>query len=158
MLTKRHISLLNAPFTKMEIDNVVFYMKANSAPGPDRMPALFYQKCWGIFASDTTRMVMSFLNRGYLARELVHTIIILIPKAKSPSKFCDYRPISLCNVLYKIISKTLVNRLKLIFLEVISPFQNASVKDRDISDNILIAGVILHHFWKKKRQKSTRKL
>lgn len=73
------------------------------------------------------------------------TFITLIPKINDPSKVVDYRPISLYNVIYKIIPKVLANRLKLILHDIISPIQSAFILDRLITDNILIAYETLHN-------------
>lgn len=67
----------------------------------------------------------------------------LIPKIPNPEEVSHFRPISLCNVFYKIISKVLVNRLKLIMDSIITPYQNAFVKGRNITDNILLAHEII---------------
>ena len=56
--------------------------------------------------------VLDFLNNGNMLPEINHTNIVLIPKIRNPMKMSDFRPISLCNVIYKIISKVLANRLK----------------------------------------------
>jgi hypothetical protein len=79
------------------------------------------------------------------------TNVVLIPKTKEPQSLKDLRPISLCNVLYKIISKVLAARLKLILDDIISPNQSAFVPDRLISDNILVA-YEMTHVLKNKRQ------
>lgn len=72
------------------------------------------------------------------------TYISLIPKLKDPIMVSDFRPISLCNVLYKIIAKTLVNRMKLVLGDVISSNQSAFLFRRLISDNKILAYETLH--------------
>ena len=91
------------------------------------MNALFHQKFWHIVGTDITNAVLDFLNTGVMLPELNYTHIVLIPKVKSPEKMSDFKPISLCNVIYKIISKMLANRLKLILPQLISPYQSAFV-------------------------------
>lgn len=76
------------------------------------MNALFYQKFWNIVGDDVVVTVLVFLNSGNMDPDVNYTHIIIIPKIKSPEKMSDYRPISLCNVIYKIISKVSANRLK----------------------------------------------
>ena len=67
------------------------------------------------------------------------TYICLIPKVSSPKKISKFRPISFCNVLYKIVAKVLANRLKLILPKVISESQSAFVLERQITDNVIAA-------------------
>lgn len=63
---------------------------------------------------------------------------------KSNLKVCDFRPTSLCNVIYKIIAKVLANRLKMIIHDIITPTQSVFIPGRLIKDNILIAYKTLH--------------
>ncbi len=92
-----------------------------------------------------SKTILSSLNSGSLLKAVNHTYITLIPKTQAPQKVLDYRPISLCNVIYKILSKVLTNRLKHILPKIISETQSALVPGHLITDNILVAFETLHH-------------
>ena len=108
------------------------------------MVPLFYQHFWGVVDHDVTSSVLSWLNSGTLSHPINHTFITLIPKTKNLEHVQEYHPISLCNVLYKIFSKVLANRLKKILPTIITEHQSAFVKDRLITDNILVVFESLH--------------
>jgi hypothetical protein len=93
---------------------------------------------------DLCRVILDILNTGIMPPQLNSTNIVLIPKVKNPVSVSDYRPISLCNVFYKVISKVLANRLKKILLSIISPTQSAFLLERLITDNVLVAYETLH--------------
>ena len=122
------------PFTREEVRIALFQMSPSKAPGPDGMTALFFQKFWHIVGMDVTNAMLDFLNNGYMLKSLNFIHIALIPKVKSPKSMTQFRPISLCNVLYKIISKVLVNKMKIILPLVVSDSQSAFVLGRMISD------------------------
>ena len=90
------------------------------AIGLDGMSPIFYKSFWHIVGKDVTVVVLIALNSSIIPKSLNTTFSALIPKIKDPRKVSDFRPINLCNVVYKLIAKVLVNRLKLILPYVVS--------------------------------------
>jgi len=113
------------------------------------MPSIFYKSFWDVVGTKITQEVLGFLN-GPMPDGWNETNIVLIPKVNKPKRIKDLRPISLCNVVYKIISKVLANRLKKVLPEIISLSQSAFMPGQLISDNILVA-YELTHYMKNKR-------
>lgn len=94
--------------------------------------------------SCVTEAVLHELNIGTFPSSLNHTFIALIPKKKILELVADFRLISICNVLYKILSKVIANRLKVILPQIIFKTQSAFVMSHLIIDNVLIVYEILH--------------
>ena len=113
----------------------------------------FFQKFWHIVGFDVCLAVREILSTGRISQESNFTHRTLIPKIPEPQTATDLRPIALCNVVYKIASKVLANRLKRILPEIISPLQSAFVPGRLISDNTLVATEVAHFMKKLRRQK-----
>ena len=130
---------LTAPVTKWEVKLALFAVHPGKAPCPDGMTALFYQKFWDIVKEDLTLMVNKFFFDGTMANGLNDTNICLIPKTLKPNEMSKFRPISLCNVSYKIISKVLCQILKKVMPDRISETQSSFVAGKQISDNVMIA-------------------
>ena len=87
---------------------------------------------------EVSEAILSILNSGIIPDKLNHTFLTLIPKIHSPRKVSDFRPISLNNVLYKIIAKVLANRLKPLLPHLISKTQGALLSERIITNNFLL--------------------
>ncbi|CAA0824144.1 Unknown protein, partial [Striga hermonthica] len=97
-----------------------------------------------IVGTDVEEAVRDFFSGHQMPESFTSTFIILIPKTSGPSFWSDYRPISLCNVTNKIISKILNSRLAPLLPHLVSPNQSGFIKDRVISDNILLAQEMIH--------------
>ena len=107
---------------------------------------------------DILNSTQAFFHSGSLLKALNKTFITLIPKVSVLEEVTQFRPISLYNVTYKIITKIMVNRLKPLMNSLISPFQNAFIQDRNISDNILLAHEIMDTIGKKRAGKKGMEL
>lgn len=130
--------------TECEIKEAVFAINPEKAPGPDGMTSLFYQRFWPVIGKDIVHTVQEFFDSGELDTRMNQTNICLIPKTERPRTMAEFRPISLCNVSYKIISKVLSSRLKRVLPELISETQSAFVARRLITYNILVAQEMFH--------------
>ena len=125
VLSVSHKDFLNRPFSLAEIKDAVFQMRSDSAPGLDGFHARFFQKNWEVVQRDIYEMVVAFQTSGFLLKELNKSVIILLSKSDSAHTIRDYRPISLCNVSYKIISKVMANRLKPLLPDLTAPEHSA---------------------------------
>jgi len=103
---------LTAPFCKEESKEAMFSMQPDKCPGPDGFNPGFYQHFWSVCSDDIFNECCLWMNDGQFPPSLNSTNIALIPKGTDQKNMKDWRPIALCNVLYKLLSKVLANRLK----------------------------------------------
>ncbi|PKU74518.1 Putative ribonuclease H protein [Dendrobium catenatum] len=122
-----------------EVKDTLFDMNAESVAGPDGFTVKFFQHTWHFVCDDVYNAVVDFFNGSPIPKFFSSTSIVLIPKNIEVNNWNDFRPISLCSVFYKLISKIMVNRLSLLLPKLISPNQMGFVKGRAIVDNILLA-------------------
>jgi hypothetical protein len=132
------------PFTEYNIETALNKMHPLKSPRLDGFFACFYQWSWPTVKKEVCNAVLEFLNHDVFDESINSTNIALIPKIKTPTRLVDFRPISLCNVIYKLIAKVLANRMKKVLPHIISPNQSAFIPGKLITDNVLVAFKALH--------------
>ena len=140
-------------FRAEEVWRALKQMHPTKSPGPDGMSPIFYQRYWDIVGPHVVNYVLNTLRTGIMPNGLNDTYICLIPKGNCPQMITEFRPISLCNVIYKLVSKVLANRLKRVLPEVICDAQSVFVPGRQITDNVLVAFEVMHCINKKRKGK-----
>ena len=146
---------LISEFTREEVELALKQIHPTKAPGPDDMSAIFFQKYWDVVGNDISSMILNVVNSNMSLAEINKTNITLIPKTKCPSRMSKFRPISLCNVIYKLVSKVFANRLKKILPHIISENQSAFLSGRLISNNVLVAFELMHYLEHKREGKES---
>ncbi|KAH1097427.1 hypothetical protein J1N35_014348 [Gossypium stocksii] len=124
------------------------------APGSDGYHTLFFQNQWDFIGGDVCHWVKGIFAGRQIDQELNNTLIVLIPKKENPEDFSQFRPISLCSVLYKLIMKVIANRFKVIFPKLISQEQAGFIAGHNISDNIILAQEVIHSMRCKRKNNS----
>ncbi|XP_073037149.1 uncharacterized protein [Primulina eburnea] len=127
-----------------EVRATVFSIHPDSVAVPDGFSSAFFQHCWEIVHQDVFGAVLDFFQGSLMPQGFTATTITLIPKVEGARSWSDFRPISLCNVTNKIISKLLYSRLRDVVERLVSPNQSGFVPGRMISDNILLAQELTH--------------
>ncbi|XP_031095076.1 uncharacterized protein LOC115999360 [Ipomoea triloba] len=112
VLTQENWNEVNRPYTKEEIKAAMFEMSPSKALGPDGFSAGFYQTSWEIVGDSLTQFALKFFADGQMPKGCNDTLISLIPKVSNPKTVTQLRPIGLCNVTYKLLTKAMTNRLK----------------------------------------------
>uniref|UniRef100_A0A803Q6L7 Reverse transcriptase n=1 Tax=Cannabis sativa TaxID=3483 RepID=A0A803Q6L7_CANSA len=135
---------LKAPFSAEDVLQAMRNIHPHKAPGNDGMPGLFYRMFWPKIGEEVTKVCLGILNDGKPIEDINDTLICLIPKIEKPTRMSNFRPISLCNVVYKIIAKCLAGRMKDSLHQAISEEQSAFVAGRLIQDNAIIGFESLH--------------
>lgn len=145
-LSQEDVQILNNPFKIEELDEVIKFSEPDKAPGPDGFTMAFYKTHWPLIRRDVWAAVHNFFDQGKLLKSLNNSFVTLVPKTPTANSLSDYRPISLCNCVYKLISKLMANRIKLVLGNVISNNQAAFIPGRNIQDNTLLAHELIRGF------------
>ncbi|XP_074277676.1 uncharacterized protein LOC141601306 [Silene latifolia] len=142
---------LSQTFTANDVEKAFFDMQPNKSPGPDGFPPKFYQLFWHTIKADITSAILGFLNSGHIPPAWKNTHIVLIPKIPNPDCISQFRPISLCNVIYRAASKCIALRLRKITDSIIGQNQNAFLPGRLISDSGFLAHELLSYINQRRR-------
>lgn len=145
--------LINSEFSPEEVKKAVQDMAPLKAPGPDGLHALFYQKEWSVVGESMVNQVNNFMQTGRLPSGINDTFVALVPKISNPERANQFRPISLCNVCYKIITKAMTTRIKEVMRSLVGQEQSSFVPERQITDNIIIFQEVMHTFHTKRGNK-----
>ena len=113
--------------------------QARMVSSPDGFQPFFFKRYWNILGDDVWRLVKNAFEIGMVDKRILDTLLVLVPKTENPCQFSQFRPISLRNVLYKLISKVLVNRIRPLLSDLVGPFQSSFIPGRGTCDNAIIA-------------------
>lgn len=138
VITEEHNSLLIKPISLKEVEEAVQHMKEGKVPGPDGFTANFFHKFWDLIKSEVWQVVEESRELRWMYPGLNATFIALAPKGEDANTPDKYRPIALCNMIYKIVSKVITTRLKKVLPLIISPEQSGYVEGRQITDGIIL--------------------
>ena len=141
---------LAAPPSDAEIFFALNSMKPFKAPGPDGLHAGFFQRFWLVVGNSVKFEVKRMFRTKKIPLHLNKTLIALIPKQSGPETINHFRPISLRNTIYKIVTKILVQRMKHLMPTLVSPSQTAFISGRKGTDNVIMAQELVYTLGKKK--------
>ncbi|XP_021835438.2 uncharacterized protein [Spinacia oleracea] len=148
MSAREHESLCH-PYAQCEVVRDIKSMQAFKSPRPDDFQLLIYLRYWDIMQPNVTKLVLDVVSGREFPDDFNRAFLVLNPKVESPEMVTQFRPIGLCNIVYKIATKIIVNRLKQVLPSLISPTQCSFVPHRQIIDNEIIVHEMLHTMRKK---------
>lgn len=123
------------------------------ALGSNGFPLCIFQKYWHVFGEKVVEAVSGMFRRDKLIEGINESLICLIPKGEAPELISQFRPISLCNVLAKVVTKVLANRLKPIMSKLTGRYQSSFIPGRSTIDNIVVLQEFVHSLSRRKGQK-----
>ncbi|XP_074314153.1 uncharacterized protein LOC141649358 [Silene latifolia] len=140
---------LTKPITRLEIKAELFSIDSNKSPGVDGFSSGFFKAAWTIIEHDLCTAIEDFFKTGFMPKQANVTLVTLIPKKQTPQTIKDFRPISCCSTIYKIISKILTNGLKLIMPSLVGPEQAAFVSGRRLFENVILTQNLVKGYTRK---------
>ncbi|XP_059631052.1 uncharacterized protein LOC132273949 [Cornus florida] len=129
-----------------EIKGVIMSFNPDKSPGPDGFLAQFFQTFWSVVGTDVIAVVQSFFSTSVMPMGVSSCFLTLIPKVGNAKKLGEFIPIALCNLLYKVITKIMANRLSVVLSSLVGPEQSAFMKGRRIQDALILAHEMVKDF------------
>ncbi len=129
---------LDAPITLPELTGALAEMESGKAPGIDGLPAEFFLAFWDILGPELLKVLDASFLSGELPLSFRRAVLCLLPKTGDLRHLSNWRPISLLCTDYKLFSKVLANRLKMVIGDLVSPDQSCGIPGRSIYDNIFL--------------------
>ena len=136
--------------TDAKIKASLWALKPFKVPGPDGLHASFFQQFWLLVGESVKKEIKLIFMSRVVLEYLNKTLITLIPKNRNPESLNNYCPISLCNTIYKMVTKIIVARIRPLPPDLISPLQSAFVPGRQGVDNAIIVQELIHSMERKK--------
>lgn len=139
---------LGKEVTMEEVRKALFSMSSYKSPGPDDFPSEFFKTTWSIVGQDFTVAIQSVFQKGFLPKEVNSTILTHVPKKTYARGMKDYRPVSCCNVLYKVISKIIANSLEPMLSRIVTENPSVFVQGRLLMEKVLLASELVEDYHK----------
>lgn len=133
-----------------EIWGVISKLGSFEAPVPDGYHLFFYKKYWDTLNPDLTFFIRKIFGDKAIPESINETLIAMIPKTSYLFSITQFRPISLCNTVYKIVTKLIANRLRSFLPSRISPNQNSFLPGKGTETNVIMVNETLHSMRKRK--------
>jgi len=144
IISEDHNNKLLQSVSLQEVEAAMVQLKDGKAPGPDEFTANFFREFWELIKTKVWELVEESRTMHWILPSLNATFIVLVPKGEEPNTPDKYRPIALCNVIYRLISNVLANRLKALLPLLISSEQTGYVEGRQILDGIILSNEVIH--------------
>jgi len=128
-----------------ELTRAVHSMNTQKAPGPDGIPAEFYQAFWELVKGDLAQVLRAVYRERRLGESMRQSTVTLLPKKGDLKDLRNWRPINLLCSDYKILTKALMWRFQIHLPTVINPDQTCGVPGRSINDNLLLVRDLIFH-------------
>lgn len=138
--------MLEIEVTNEEILEVVCSLGRNRAPGRDGVTTSFFKCFWEIVREQVIKACLEFFDSGFMDACWKETVVVLVPKVKNQDHPSKFRPISLCQTIYKIVAKVFVNRMKGVMPKLIYEKQVAFAPGHSISNHCLLGKELINKF------------